>query len=295
MIKRLLTRYWFTWANIVLGIVCATVFQFIKTDKDGNATEFLIAFITMSIALLSWWLEFREMELLTESQLLSYLENQKIHEDLTVVGKNKLLEMNNIKSEIKEKCYSLTYPQMEKYTSDVIKELSEGRAGLKQYYAIHNVNTHYFREVWEYRETAEALRDEFVEAQKYFLNNGGRIVRIFIFDPIYFRINKQSCFKVLDDHDKYYYGTRHPIETLACLYDPQRDEHITYDYTIIGSKVSFEWKRRLDNNGYGNGLCYVTKSAQTPKFSADFERIKQKAKSKTEFFRIHGYVASPLS
>lgn len=287
MIKRLLTRYWFTWANILLGFIGAFIFQKVKTPSDGNAVEFLIAFITMSISLLSWWLEYREMELLSEAQIMNYLDNQKLHKDITAVGKNKLTDIYRIKSELKDKCYNLTYPEMEKYTNDVVNECKKGFSNIKTYHAIHNVNASYFREVWEFRETAEAKRDEFIESQRDFLNNGGEIIRIFIFDRPYFLDNKPQCLKLLDDHEKYYENTNTRIITLATLFDPMWDAHLTYDYTIIGNKVSFEWKRRLDNQGYSNGLCYVSKGDALPKFYEDFQRLKLKSKTKNTFISIH--------
>lgn len=274
--KNRLKKHWYSVASLILG----TLFSLSCLGFNEPFYAVLTIYVSLTFSTYSFWIERREVEIVSEAQLLSYLKHRHYEALDNVISQNKLKEIVKISSELEKSIFELSPRQMETYTSSAIKSIIKLNSQ-KTYYATHIVNDEHYLNIWRKDSLLDNERDLFVGAQKELLNNNGELIRIFIFKQNFLKNHKQQCIDMLEKHALYYEGTETPVTTLTYI-ATSRDRGLTNDFTIVGNEVAFEWARSLDDDDYGDGTCFVDKEV-IKSYAEKFNDFKSRSQTVTNF------------
>jgi hypothetical protein len=162
-----------------------------------------------------------------------------------------------------------------------LRELAETSHPL--YWATHIVDSDVAHEVWSSELSKYPWLKSYVSAQRNFLDRGGRIVRVFLFDPHWLRSNLGAAVRLLRNHDSLFAGTLTPITTLAA--DRSAVTRGTEDVCILNQREVFVWGRagQGQQDLFSGGL-YVTRPDRVAADVATWNRLALNAEPSAVFF-----------
>jgi nucleoside phosphorylase len=202
-----------------------------------------------------------------------------------VVSQKRLADIRNIESELTTRKFPFFNSlKMEQLTSQAIRKLFGRETKEKVYFTTHIINNQKkYLDTWQKDTPEQNDRDDFVRAQIELLNNGGKVVRIFILHRSYFETNRHDCIKMLETHNTYYKETINPVTALVYLYNPKNKLEVNYDFSIVGDEMVFEWHRanRKEDPEYPNGFCWV-EERKVNYYKDLFNRYKNSCKALDE-------------
>lgn len=124
----------------------------------------------------------------------------------------------------------------------------------------------------------------YISAQRSFLDCGGQIVRVFLFDPHWLSSNLEAAKRLLQNHDSLFAGTAVHVTTRAA--DRSAVARGTEDeFSILNQREVFLWERA----GQGqpdvfSGGVYLTRAERVAEEVAAWNRLALNAEPAAPFF-----------
>ncbi|MCQ6957607.1 hypothetical protein [Mucilaginibacter aquariorum] len=276
MPQQKLPKHWFPLAQLIVGVI----FAYSITRYGDTFYAYVTIYVSVMFSIIIFWLENREIDVISESQMLAHLKKKEYLTLDNIIGATKIKELLTIHEELDRSKFILNPSQLDDYTTKAIEDILERGIGKMGYYATHIVNDAYYVGIWGSSAPEEEDQRPFVEPQKKLLNRDGEVIRIFIIVSTYFNANREKVLQMLDHHDKYYDGTAKKITTL--IYKPSRGELLGNDISIVSDNIVFEWIRDNSSRGYRNGNCYIM-PVDTIQHIERFKTMKERAITKEQF------------
>jgi hypothetical protein len=231
------------------------------------------------------YFERQRIETIRHTQVAQYLHGVLPSGRSNSVYGRKLRDLHETLAAIERENLPLTPLELSAFVDQRLTE-KLATAQTTRYWVTHLVDSEQSWGVWGCSHSTYPYQRSYADRQRTLLENGGEIVRLFLFERKWLTGNLQQCREMLDRHRALFSGTKKPIIILASV-PHQGDGFVKDDLSLIDSEEAFLWTRSDEphSTGYESGR-YITNSNQVEALSSYWARISGNAYPPEEFFRL---------
>lgn len=256
----LFRMFWRKYRYSIFTCIIGGIFAIVIREHSESFFSWCSIFVAVWLSAHDILSDSRSQSISDEAQLLALLNTDNYPLFKNVIVKRRIKDIERMRKQLHEKVFYFNRFEMEEYTNECVRALSQNFFLDKWYYATHMVDSEKSLGEWTTDSLEQNRRDEFVQTQIALINSGGKVIRIFIFDKVFFEQNKESCKQMLLKHRAYYEGTSEPVITKACFHVSNHYDFKSKDLTVISNQFVFEWHRNSGTGNYDVGRCSISKS-----------------------------------